>query len=103
MNSDIPFQGGDIIKVQAKLALLFHNPDAVLQKAGFFKTFEQRQFISNSFVEKCGGNEAAMLDLQIFIERLDLSALGNANEKLLKHLCIKNDGSAIFKLPNIVL
>jgi hypothetical protein len=98
MSSDIKLRSFDIFNVTDKLNLLFHNTDAVLQRAGFSVAAKDRK-LPDYFVDKYDSYEKAVDELCRFVEQLNTSNIEKARHDLLIFLHIKNDGSDIFSIP----
>lgn len=91
---------------QSKLSALFGNPDAVLQRAGFYLTPEERSvkcpkgFVSSVAASVSDQQEMAIKLLSGFLAELDTSDPYKARNELLNFLNIQGDSSQIFSLPN---
>ena len=102
-DSDFPARDFDMFEVSNKLNLLFHNADAVVQRAGFSKTPEERLSINpQCFVDCFDSYSEAENSLCDFVRDLDTSnmkAMTAARDLFFAFTKIKNDGSEIFNFP----
>jgi hypothetical protein len=90
----------DMFDVSRKLNHLFDHADAVLQRAGFFKTIDERLDMLGNFVDRYPMYRDAEIALCNFVEQLDISNVSIARNATLDFLHIQNDGSSIFQIPN---
>ena len=89
-----------------KLNTLFHNPDAVLQHAGFKKTPGERNamggcYVSTMQVSEESQHEEALKNPRVFCRNLDVRDREVARDSLLEKFHITNDGTHIFDLPKL--
>jgi len=77
---------------------LFHNPDAVLQRAGFWKSDQELKALGRTFVTDSGGHEKAQALLVSFLDGVKARALDRvtAQAQVLEFLGIEKDDSGIF-------
>lgn len=82
-----------------KLKCLFFNPDAVLQRAGFCKSLDERKSIPGNFVDLCSSHSDAEERFDNFMKSINLKDVADTRARVLGFLKVHDNGDDIFRCP----
>ena len=85
-----------------KLCHLFLNPDAILQRAGFFKSLDERKSIPGNFVDSCSSHSDAEERFDNFMKSIKLEDVADTRTKVLGFLKVHDNEDDIFRCPPLM-